>query len=108
VLIVLRPARDSVPNGPRRVHYIRYFSRQPELAEFFTHYRLARQIGEFDVYERAAGTVSVVDRPSLDPARSDVKGASGLRIAASDPEFAAGVAIFILVFAASLRRRNSG
>jgi hypothetical protein len=108
VLIVLRPARDSVPNGPRRVHYIRYFSRQPELAEFFTHYRLARQIGEFDVYERAAGTVSVVDRPSLDPARSDVKGASGLRIAASDPEFAAGVAFFILVFSASLRRRNSG
>ena len=107
LLIVLRPARDSVPNGPRRVHFIRYFSRQPELSEFFTHYRLARQVGEFDVYERSGGSVSVADRPSLDPARSDVRGASGFRIAVNDPEFATGVAIFILVLAVSLRRRNS-
>ena len=108
LLIVLRPARDTVPNGPRRVHYVRYFNRQPELAEFFTHYRLARQIGEFDVYERAGGRVNGAERPSLDPARADVRGASGIRIAVNDPEFAAGVAIFILVLAVSLRRRNSG
>jgi hypothetical protein len=108
LLIVLRPARDTVPNGPRRVHYVRYFSRQPDLADFFTHYRLARQIGEFDVYERAGGRVNVAERPSLDPARADVRGASGIRIAANDPEFAAGIAIFILVLAVSLRRRNSG
>jgi hypothetical protein len=108
VLIVLRPARDTVPNGPRRVHYIRYFSRQPELAEFFTHYRLTRQIGEFEVYQRAAGTVTPAEQPSIAPARYDVKGASGLRLAANDPEFAAGAAIFILAFAAALRRRNSG
>jgi hypothetical protein len=108
LLIVLRPARDTVPNGPRRVHYVRYFSQQPELAEFFTQYRLVRQIGEFDVYERAGGRVNVAERPSLDPARADVRGASGIRIAANDPEFAAGIAIFILVLAVSLRRRNSG
>jgi hypothetical protein len=108
LLIVLRPARDTVPNGPRRVHYVRYFSRQPELAEFFTHYRLARQVGEFDVYQRAGGRVNGAERPSLEPARADVRGASGIRIAVNDPEFAAGIAIFILVLAVSLRRRNSG
>jgi hypothetical protein len=107
VLVVLRPARDSVPNGPRRVHYIRYFSRQPELAEFFTHYRLVRQIGEFEVYERTSDTAAVGERPSLGPARSDVKGAGGFQLALGDPEFGAGMAIFILVLAGSLVRRRT-
>jgi hypothetical protein len=101
VLVVLRPARDSVPNGPRRVHYIRYFSRQPELAAFFAQYRLVRQVGEFEVYERAPGTAAAGER-------SDVKGAGGFQLAVSDPEFGAGVAIFILVLAGSLVRRRTG
>ncbi len=99
VLVVLRPARDVGPNGPRRMHYIRYFGRQPDLAAFFARYQLAGHYGEFDVYQRLEGAQGVATTPpSAEPAQLDVKGVDGqgVRLAFGDPEFALGAGVFLL------------
>src|SRR5262249_37297685 len=74
LLMVLRPARDVAANGLRRVHYIRYFERQSDLAELFSHYQLAAEKGEFDVYQRAGGAGLIGGAaPSDAPGTLDVK-----------------------------------
>ncbi len=55
VLLVLRPAPDARRHFLRRVDYLKYFSRQPALAEFFAGYRIVGRRGEYDLYERYTG-----------------------------------------------------
>src|SRR4029077_15530714 len=52
LLLVLRPARDAAINGQRRLHYVQYFGRDPELAALLAQYRLAGRQGEYLLYER--------------------------------------------------------
>jgi hypothetical protein len=97
LLIVLRPARDVAANGLRRVHYIRYFERQSDLAELFTHYQLAAEKGEFDIYQRVAGAGAVGGTPPSDaPGTLDVKRGelSPVQLALFEPEFIASAAVF--------------
>jgi hypothetical protein len=110
LLIVLRPARDVAANGLRRVHYIRYFARQRELAQFFNQYGLVGEKGEFDVYQRFDGM-----RPGAAAPPSDAPGTLDVRrgdlghaqLALLEPEFLVSAAIFALfVSGAALRRRR--
>ncbi|HET8624039.1 MAG TPA: hypothetical protein VFM14_10790 [Gemmatimonadales bacterium] len=106
LMIVLRPARDAGMNGPRRMHYVRYFSRQPELATLFGRFHLLRRVGEFDVYVRGdAGAPAARSLPSAAPGELDVKGADGgIQLAFDDPEFLAGTGIFVVVLGLTVLR----
>ena len=113
LLIVLRPARDLPKNGLRRLHYIRYFERQPELAALFAGYQFLAAEGEFDVYERLpAGATRTRAPPSDAPGTLDVRrGALGdVRLAVADPAFAIGAAVFAALLGLTLvseRRRRA-
>jgi len=104
VLVVLRPARDVRQNGLRRLHYIRYFERDPGLAAFFSRYEFLAEKGEFDLYQRIEhGRPRTAPPPADEPGTLDVRqGEWGyIRVVLLDPEFAAGVALFGAFVAAS-------
>jgi hypothetical protein len=111
VLMVLRPARDSAPNGLRRLHYIRYFERQPELKAFLAHYELLEHRGEFDLYQRLDDDARRTAPPPSDlPGTQDVKHAEvgKINLALGDPKFASGVAVFALLVVGFWARRRRG
>ena len=98
LLLVLRPARDAAMNGQRRLHYIRYFNRDPELAALLAQYRLAGRQGEYLLYERRdAGTASIDPPPSAAPGTQDVirTELKDIRLSYLDREFVAGLAVFV-------------
>lgn len=51
LLVVLRPARDLPVNGYRRLDYVAYFSRVPEIGKIFQEYRLIADTGDYLVYQ---------------------------------------------------------
>jgi hypothetical protein len=113
VLLVLRPARDVARNGLRRLHYIRYFGRDPELAALFQRYQLVGEKGEYDIYQRVAdGAKRIGPTPSaalgtLDVLRPQLR---EVRIQILDPGFLAGLAVFVVLWSVSVavdRRRGS-
>jgi hypothetical protein len=111
VILVLRPARDMGRNGLRRLHYIQYFGRDPELAALFRRYQLVAEKGEYDVYQRVAeGAKRIGPTPSAAPGTLDVLRPQlrEVRIQILDPGFLAGMLVFAAVWALSLvadRRR---
>ena len=105
VLLVLRPARDAARNGLRRLHYIQYFERDPELAALFRRYQLVAEKGEYDVYQRVAdGAKRIGPTPSAAPGTLDVLRPQlrEVRIQILDPGFLAGMLVFAAVWALSL------
>jgi len=113
LLLMLRPARDTPQNGLRRLHYVQYFSRDPELAAFLASYELVAEKGEYLLYEHRNGqAVSGGPPPSLAPATLDAQRAprlSEVRLGHLDPESVLGLGIFVigwLVMAAADRRRS--
>jgi hypothetical protein len=114
LLLMLRPARDAAANGLRRLHYMQYFGRDPELAVFFSRYELVGQKGEYLLYQpRQSAAGPVGPAPSAAPATLDARPAPHLReigIGRLDPESLLGLGIFVIawVLAGTVRRRRLG
>ena len=113
VILVLRPARDVARNGLRRLHYIQYFGRDPELAALFRRYQLVAEKGEYEIYQRVGdGQKRIGPAPSTVPGALDVLKPQlrEVRIQILDPGFLAGMLVFAAVWGLSLavdRRRPS-
>lgn len=102
LLLVLRPARDSLRNGLRRLHYVQYFTRDPTLAAFFAGYQFAGVRGEYDVYERLGpGAVRTESPPSTSPGVADARLArvTEFQWGLLDGEMVAGVLLVVLIAA---------
>jgi hypothetical protein len=105
LLLVLRPFPDQRPYGFRRLNYIEYFDREPELARLFAQYQLITTNGQYDVYQlldpgvaRTAAAPSAIVPPldTLAPARR------ADRPPLIDSELLAGIGAFGVIGAASL------
>lgn len=112
LLLMLRPARDAPMNRQRRLQYIQYFDRDPELAALLAQYRLAGREGEYLLYERAeASSASSGPPPSVAPGTLDVPRMrlADLRFGSLDPEFLTGSALFLVCWLsiAGLDRRRA-
>ncbi len=111
IILVLRPARDIARNGLRRLHYIQYFGRDPELAALFRRYQLVAEKGEYDVYQKLAnGARRVGPTPSAAPGTLDVLRPQlrEVRIQILEPGFLIGLVVFATLWAVSVvldRRR---
>jgi hypothetical protein len=112
LLLMLRPARDAAANGLRRLHYMQYFGRDPELAVFFSRYELVGQKGEYLLYQlRQSAAGPAGPAPSAAPATLDARPAPHLReigIGRLDPESLLGLGIMVisLILGGTVRRRR--
>jgi hypothetical protein len=78
LLLVLQHARDLPSNGFRRLDYVGYFSRDPEIASLLRRYQLVADLGDFLVYERLADGMARTGRPpSVQPGTRDIVQAGG-------------------------------
>lgn len=105
LLLVLRPARDVARNGLRRLHYIQYFERDPELAKLFRRYELVADKGEYEIYEQVKnGAKRTGPAPSAAPGALDVRLAQlhEVRVQILDPSFLAGFVLFAGLWVLSL------
>ncbi|MGH7517782.1 MAG: hypothetical protein ACREOC_09965 [Gemmatimonadales bacterium] len=108
LLLVMRPARDVKKNYLRRIHYIEYFGRDPELNRFFADYQFIAVKGEYDVYERLRPSdTRVAHGPSRTAGSLDVKSPERLRLAVISPDFTVGLAVFLVLWLGTVRRRPS-
>ncbi len=114
LLLMLRPARDAPQNGLRRLHYVQYFGRDPELAAFLDRYELVTEKGEYLLYQRRGSEVAPIGPPpSAAPATLDAQRAPRLgevRVGHLDPESVLGLGIFVIgwLAAAAADRRRAG
>jgi len=112
LLLMLRPARDAAANGLRRLHYVQYFGRDPELAALFSRYELVEQKGEHLLYRRRESASDPVGpAPSAAPGTLDAKPAPQLGeigLGQVDPEWLLGLGIFVISLMAegAVRRRR--
>lgn len=113
LLIVLRPARDVPKNGLRRLHYVEYLDRDPELAAFLSDYRLAEREGEYLLYERGGRNVDGPGPPpSPAPGTQDIvrPKLKDVRLGQLDPESVIGLVVFagwwVLLVVAERRQRR--
>lgn len=101
VLLVLSAGQDVPANGLRRLNYLAYFARDPELRQLFGGYQLVDVSGEYLVYEHLdVGATRVGPPPSVEPLprvapRLDL-GDFTFRMV--DPTVSAGVVIFLLLW----------
>jgi hypothetical protein len=113
LILVLRPARDVPRNGLRRLNYVEYFGRDPELAALFRRYQLVAEKGEYDIYERVPDAAKRAGpAPSSAPGTLDVLEPQlrEVRLQILDPGFLAGMVVFVAIWGLSLlvdRRRAS-
>ena len=97
VLMVLRHARDVPENSLRRIDYLRYFGRDPRIAQELRWYRYAEDVGQYGLYVRA----STPDQPGVPPASQpgdqDVKRnrVSGGRAVVADRAFVMQSGLFL-------------
>lgn len=52
LLLILRPFPDRPPYGLRRLNYVAYFGRDPQLAHLLRGYQFVVTKGQYDIYER--------------------------------------------------------
>ena len=73
VLMVLKHARDTMANSLRRVDYLAYFGRDPRIAGALGQYRLAEEVGQYQLYVRAASPDQSGQAPKSEPGRYDIQ-----------------------------------
>jgi hypothetical protein len=104
LLLVFRPARDLPVNGYRRLDYVAYFSRVPEIRRILQEYQLVSETGDYLVYQ---WTPSEAGRPGPTPGASPgtrdivVTRESGASLRLGDPRLLLAVVIFLGVLAVS-------
>jgi hypothetical protein len=100
-------------NGQRRLNFVAYFDRDPQLAALLARYHLAARIGEYLFYERGeAGPAASGPPPSavvgtLDVGRTRL---ADLRFGSLEGEWVLGVAVFLaswVALAVGDRRRTA-
>jgi hypothetical protein len=112
LLVMLRPARDVPGNGLRRLHYVQYFGRDPDLAAFLSRYALVAEKGEYLLYERRDGEPrQIAPAPSAAPGTLDAQSPPKLgeiRLGHLDQESVVGLGIFVgcWVIAGAVDRRR--
>jgi len=73
LLLVLRPARDLPANGYRRLDYVAYFSRVPQIRTILQEYRLVAETGDYLVYKwMPSGAERSGPAPAVSPGTRDV------------------------------------
>jgi hypothetical protein len=73
LLLVFRPARDVPLNGYRRLDYVAYFSREPEIKAILQEYQLISQTGDYLVYEWTPPAARLTEAaPAPSPGTQDV------------------------------------
>jgi hypothetical protein len=114
LLVMLRPARDTPTHGLRRLHYVQYLGRDPELAAFLVRYELVDQKGEYLLYQRReSGVAAIGPPPSAAPAVLEappMRRLREIRLGHLDPEFVVGAGVFVIywILAAAVDRRRAG
>jgi hypothetical protein len=101
VLLVLSAGQDVPANGLRRLNYVAYFARDPELRRLFGEYQLVETSGEYLVYERLnAGATRAGPPPSLEPLPRVAPrlGLGDFTFGMVDPGVSAGVLTFVLLW----------
>jgi hypothetical protein len=108
LLLVYRNARDVPANGYRRLDYVAYFGRDPEIGRMLQQYQLIARTGDYLIYQWAAGAPGAGPAPAATPGTHDVvsigDGARPLRV--GDPRLVLGVLVFLgALVAATLASR---
>jgi hypothetical protein len=105
LLLILRPFPDQARYGLRRLNYVAYFGRRPELASLFAEYQLIATKGQYDIYQRLkpgetrTGIPPSPLVPPLEPIPSAARPAASPLV---DPELVAGIVVFAAIGLASL------
>ena len=110
LLLVLRPARDLPINGYRRLDYVAYFSRVPEIAKILQQYQLVADAGDYLVYERIPPLAQRTDpAPTARPGTQDVvvTREAGASLRLGDPGLLIAILTFLGSFVASGWRGRS-
>jgi hypothetical protein len=112
VLMVLKHARDTMANSLRRVDYLAYFGRDPRIAGALGQYRLAEEVGQYQLYVRAASSDQSGQAPKSEPGRYDIQApevSDGWQAVAADRGILRNVGIFLLLAlgACVLERRRA-
>jgi hypothetical protein len=102
LLLVFRNARDVVGNGYRRLDYVAYFGRDPEIDGILQEYQLIAQTGDYLIYQWTAGARRTGPAPAATPGTQDVIsiGDGGKPLRVGDPWLVLGVVVFVATFIA--------
>jgi hypothetical protein len=96
LLLIFRNARDIPANGYRRLDYVAYFGRDPEIGGILQEYQLIAQTGDYLIYQWTAGARRTAPAPAAAPGTHDVfsigDGAKPMRV--GDPRLLLGVLVF--------------
>ena len=97
LLLVLRSARDLPVNGYRRLDYVAYFGRVPEIARLFREYELIAETGDYLVYEWKPSGRRIGPAPTAMPGTRDivVMREAGAPIRFGDPRLLVAVLTFL-------------
>lgn len=113
LLLVLEPARDVQDNGLRRLDYVKYFSRDPRIAQLFLDYRFVETAGQYRLYARAdaapvSGEPASGQPPAVEPATADIvhHEIHGAHAIVNDTTFVIKTALFLLVTLLALARER--
>ena len=114
LLLVFRPARDLPVNGYRRLDYVAYFSREPEIGMILQEYELVARTRDYLVYQWAPSAGQRTGpAPAPTPGTSDVvvtrEGGASLRL--GDPRLLVAMLTFmgsLIISALSSRTRVRG
>ena len=99
LLVVFRHARDLPVNGLRRLDYVGYFARDPQVARILQGYQLLAELGDYLVYERVPpGLARSGPPPMVTPGTRDVIRVqeSGVHLRFTDPSFLTAVLAFLI------------
>jgi hypothetical protein len=99
LLVVFRHARDLPVNGLRRLDYVAYFARDPEIARALDDYELVAELGDYLVYQRLApGAAPLGPPPSVTPGTRDVVRVEegGVQLHLADPTMLIAVSAFLI------------
>jgi hypothetical protein len=113
LLVVFRHARDLPVNGLRRLDYVAYFARDPQVARILQGYQLLAELGDYLVYERVPlGLARSGPPPRGTPGTRDAIRVheSGVHFRFTDPSFLIAVLAFLisLVTIAIVERKING